>query len=122
MNILLIEPDALLGKTYKVGLERAGHSVVVCRHAQSAVAAAEKSVPDIILLELQLPGHSGVEFLYEFRSYPEWQDIPVILHTWVPKQDVVLQQRLNISEHLYKPTTNLRQLVRAVSDLASMAA
>lgn len=119
MNILLIEPNNLLADVYKKSLERAGHAVAVGRDAQNAVLVADGNTPDIVVLELQLPGHSGVEFLYEFRSYPEWQDIPVILHTMVPEQEFSLPAQLNVAGHLYKPVTSLKQLVRAVNELAT---
>lgn len=121
MNILLIEPNHTLGDIYKKALLQAGHTVTVCKGAQAAVLAIDKKRPDAVVLEMQLPGHSGVEFLYEFRSYPEWQDIPVILHTLVPEQDVTVPKNLNVRAHLYKPSTKLMQLVRAVNELAPAA-
>ena len=119
-SILLIEPDSILGDIYKKTLTQAGHMVILSKGAQAAVQAADKVLPDIVILELQLSGHSGVEFLYEFRSYPEWQKIPVILHTLVPEESVTLPPQLGVSGHLYKPATSLKQLVRAVDELAQV--
>ena len=121
-NILLIEPDRVLAETYYLTLHRAGHKVVVCPSAQSAIMAADKTKPDLVVLELQLVAHSGVEFLYEFRSYADWQNIPVIVHTVVPPVEFagsrdVLMHELGVSEYLYKPQTNLQKLVRCVGDL-----
>lgn len=119
MHILLLEPNALLGKAYQAALQNVGHKVTVARHAQTAIRGAERVIPDVVVLELQLPGHSGVEFLYEFRSYPEWQYIPVVLHTWVTMHDLEAQRQqfdaLGIVEHLYKPATNLTRLVRVLA-------
>jgi two-component system phosphate regulon response regulator PhoB len=71
-NILLIEPDRLLAEIYQRALSSEGHNVVVCAGAQSAILSADQSTPDLVILELQLVEHSGIEFLYEFRSYSEW--------------------------------------------------
>lgn len=118
MNILLIEPDKTLSQAYVQTLRQAGHTVQACREAQAAIHAADKKTPDIVLLELQLAGHSGMEFVYEFRSYAEWQQIPIVLHTFAggeTLQDVRVQfERLGIVDYLYKPATNLQQLRRAV--------
>jgi DNA-binding response OmpR family regulator len=124
MNILLIEPDIVLGRTYEAALTVAGHSVLTGGHAQDAIRLADTQQPDLILLELQLPGHSGIEFLYEFRSYAEWRKIPIILHTMVAPH-ILEQQSLHFSSlgiisYLYKPATNLHQLVRTVDEIGEL--
>lgn len=117
MNILLIEPDRLLGDIYKKSLEQSGNQVYLARSAQEAVSYADDVMPEAVVLELQLAGHGGVEFLHEFRSYDEWQEIPIILHTLVPSLDIIFLRHFNIIRHLYKPATNLRQLNLAVNEI-----
>lgn len=117
-NILLIEPDRLLAETYRQALESAGHSVSVCATALSAIMAADQSTPDLVVLEIQLVEHSGIEFLYEFRSYTDWQTVPVIVLTQVPPSEFlhsrqILSQELGVKTYLYKPKTNLHQLIEA---------
>ncbi|CAN5353948.1 N/A [soil metagenome] len=124
-KILLVEPDRVLAKTYHQSLVSAGHEVHTCNSAQAAIIAADQICPDVVVLELQLVAHSGVEFLYEFRSYPDWQDIPVVVHTSVPPNRFAsnfadVRTQLRISQYLYKPLTSLRQLretVQAVSTI-----
>lgn len=118
-QILLIEPDRVLAEMYHQVLSAAGHKVTQVAGAQSALVAADKAQPNIVILELQLIEHSGIEFLYEFRSYPDWQNIPVILHTQVPPAEFnnnrqLLKEQLNIAAYLYKPHTTLRNLVNTV--------
>lgn len=125
MRVLLIEPDKVLANTYSQYLHGEGNEVNTAHNAQSAVHSADESKPDIVVLELQLAGHSGVEFLYEFRSYPEWQDIPVILHTMVPPQSLTISEllidQLRIAGYLYKPSTSLRKLNSTLGEvLATM--
>jgi DNA-binding response OmpR family regulator len=121
-NILLIEPDRLLAETYKRSLEKVGHEITTCAGAQSGVISADKLAPDLVILELQLVEHSGIEFLYEFRSYSDWQAIPVLVHTMVPKREFntswhLLHDELGVRGYLYKPDTDLGTLLDAVSDL-----
>jgi DNA-binding response OmpR family regulator len=119
-RLLLIEPDRLLAKHYAGVLRAAGHEVICCLTGQSAIQAADEHTPDVVILELQLKGHNGVEFLYEFRSYPEWQSIPVIVQTLVPPQvleNIAAVPLLGIAAYLYKPTSNLEKLTDAVADL-----
>ncbi len=118
-HILIIEPDKQLGRTYQKMLELEGHHVQWAAHAQDAVHYADDQRPDVVVLELQLSQHNGVEFLYEFRSYPEWQNVPVVLLTLVPPAALsitsAIMERLGIVRCLYKPATSLVQLRRAVN-------
>lgn len=118
MNVLLIEPDARLAAIYSQTLIAAGHVVRHSQLAQQAVHVAEDFIPAVVVLELQLVGHNGIEFLYEFRSYAEWKDIPVVLLTMVAPHSLGITKELldqfGIVDVLYKPATNLRQLVQSI--------
>ena len=121
-QVLLIEPDRPLAKTYEAALKRDGHKVRSVPSAQEAIQDADKYSPDAVVLELQLIGHSGVEFLYEFRSYTDWQDIPVLIHTIVPYLEIengwdILSKQLGVMDYKYKPTTNLNSLVASVNQI-----
>ena len=120
-NILIIEPDRLLAEIYYKSLINDGNNVTVAAGAQTAIMSADRQLPDIIILELQLVEHSGIEFLYELRSYPEWQDIPVILHTNVPPAEFnqtisILRNEMGVAHYLYKPQTSLKQLLAVVRE------
>lgn len=120
-HILLLEPDRLLAKSYFTALQKAGHTVQVCATAQTAIFCADAKQPDVIIMELQLVGHSGIEFLYELRSYPDWQQIPAMVVTNVPAGEFneswsLLRQELGVTGYHYKPLLTLRTLLRAVSD------
>ena len=118
-NILLIEPNTLLAKTYAQALRQAGHQVAHSTGAQAAIVAADKQTPDVVILELQLPVHNGIEFLQEFRSYSEWQGIPVIVNTVIPPTRLdsgrtALRQDLGVDTVVYKPRTSLSDLLGLV--------
>lgn len=122
MKILLIEPDTILANTYGQAIEAKGHSVVTVPTAQSAIHAADTQRPDLVVLEMQLVSHSGVEFLYELRSYDDWQDVPVIIHSVVPPGEFIgswslLQEQLGVQKYLYKPKTSLAKLLRTINEL-----
>ncbi len=126
-NILLLEPDVKLANIYMASLQDAGHDVSHCTTAQAAILAADESMPDVVVLELQLVAHSGIEFLYEFRSYADWQLIPVIIISHVPPGEfaasaMLLHRRLGVRSYHYKPQTTLRTLLAAVGrELAAEA-
>jgi len=121
MKILLVEPDRLLARSYTQALQRAGHEVVVAVTAQTAIFEADTTAPDMVILELQLTRHSGIEFLYEFRTYSDWQNIPVIVVSHVPPTEFtdsweILQNELGIVAYHYKPSVSLTKLVQIVNE------
>jgi DNA-binding response OmpR family regulator len=121
-RILLIEPDAALSRLYHEVLSGVGHVVDVSRGAQHAVHTIDESLPELVILELQLIGHSGIEFLYELRSYSDWKHIPVLVMSHVPPQEFaasseLLKKTLGVNEYFYKPQTSLKSLLDAVKRL-----
>jgi DNA-binding response OmpR family regulator len=125
MYVLLIEPDRILAATYQRALQSQGHKVTSAVSAQEAIYAADQQKPDVVVLEIDLPRHNGVEFLYEFRSYNEWLKVPVIIHSFVPSTEftraATLQKELGVVRVLYKPATNLAQLCAAVRTVQPVA-
>jgi DNA-binding response OmpR family regulator len=118
-NILMLEPDAVLASIYRQLFELHGHGVRRSVSAQDAVFQVDELMPDVILVELQLVAHSGIEFLYELRSYSEWQHIPVIIHSCIPPLEFqdsmqLLTGMLKVRTYLYKPHTTLQTLLREV--------
>lgn len=117
-NVLLLEPDAYLGNVYKKCLSDHGYIVTHCKEASQAISSLDTSDIDLVILEVQIALHNGIEFLYELRSYPDWQNIPVIINSVIPKQileqNKLLQKQLSIAEILYKPTTKLHMLLSSV--------
>ena len=120
-RILLIEPNRILSQIYKDALEQDGYEVSAVYDAQNAITSSDKLLPDLIVLEIQLIKHNGVEFLYELRSYPEWQHIPVVVNSIVPPnefaQNEVLYKEIGINNYLYKPQTSLTELLRTIDNV-----
>jgi DNA-binding response OmpR family regulator len=119
-HILVLEPDTLLGVTYARALQQAGHTASHVSTAQAAIDSADQQAPDLVLLELQLPAHNGIEFLHEFRSYSEWQHVPAIINSFIPPHElgISLEQvmaELGISAYYYKPELSLQNLLRSIS-------
>jgi DNA-binding response OmpR family regulator len=113
-DVLLIEPDMLLAGSVRDYISSLGHSVQWRSSAQSAINSADKTAPDVVVLELQLADHSGIEFLYEFHSYPEWQNVPIIILSSLQDSEVasssILLGQLEVVAYHHKQSTTLQQL------------
>lgn len=125
MRVLVIEPDKILAKTYVQQFLLAGLDVTLARDGQTAVHYIDKQIPDVLMIEMQLGAHSGIEFLHELRSYEDWAAIPVIVNSSVPKEAFKVSeaawQRLGVTRYFYKPKTSAKQLIGAILALGEQA-
>jgi CheY-like chemotaxis protein len=91
--------------------------------ARSAISLANETTPDVVLIELSLASHSGLEFIYEFRTYADWRDIPIIVYTTIDLPPDVTNslawKKLGISRYLYKPKTSLKSVHQTADKLVS---
>ena len=78
-HVLLIEDDAWQADHARRQLERAGHKVTVARQAIEGIEAIDATRPDIIVLDLFLPGPNGMTLLHEIRSHGDLATLPVIV-------------------------------------------
>lgn len=121
MKILLLEPDRQIANDTKTSLMLAGYSVITHTDLQAAILSVDKFRPDLVILDLLLGGRSAIEFLYELRSYPEWQDIKVILTGRYPLEEIETYlaslNQLNIAAYLPKLTASLDNFHEIIAQL-----
>lgn len=80
-RILVIEDDALSQRLMRDVLSVHGHEAVVFDTAESGVADAASNRPQLVLMDIRLPGMNGFEALNALRARPETATIPVIAVT-----------------------------------------
>ncbi len=121
MNILLIDHHPTTQKAIKKLFNT--DRISVATDADSAINIANKISPNLVILELSLSGHSGFEFLYEFRTYTDWINVPVIVYSMVRlDQDITKSQAwkdLQIADYIYKPESSLEKLVGSINSVFS---
>lgn len=117
-RILLLEPNQLLASQCRQFLASRDYRVTWAKNAQDAINAADKLTPHIAVVELLLTAHSGIEFLYEFRSYSEWSKVPVLLFSRIPRTELAISDQalldLGVVGYLYKPETSLSRLASRI--------
>jgi two-component system cell cycle response regulator DivK len=80
-TVLVVEDNDLNLKLVKDVLEHAGFSVVVARSGETGVDLAVEQQPDLVLLDLGLPGIDGHEALRRLRASPRTRSLPVVAVT-----------------------------------------
>ncbi|MGD8823269.1 MAG: response regulator transcription factor [Anaerolineales bacterium] len=100
-NLLLIDDDALLRRSLGYTLEQSGFSVFTAETAEDGLAAARRDHPDLVLLDISLPGMDGLDALKQFKDE---LGIPVIFLTARRKElDEALGLELGADDYVTKP-------------------
>ncbi|MBM6406115.1 response regulator transcription factor [Phycicoccus sp. CSK15P-2] len=113
-SVLLIEDDAMLRRGMQLALSRHGHDVRVAGTGEEGLAAIETSRPEIVVLDLMLPGIDGVEVCRRIRRV---DDLPVVMVTARGDDfDVVGGLEAGADDYVVKPVqpTVLDARIRAV--------
>jgi DNA-binding response OmpR family regulator len=113
-HILLIDDDPLLRRSLAFNLEQAGYRVSTAATAEDALALAVRDRPDLVLLDIGLPGMDGLDALRHFRAR---MNVPVIFLTARDRRlDEALGLELGADDYVTKPfdTAVLLARIKAV--------
>lgn len=78
-RILVVDDDRKIQELQKVLFTRSGFEVVTADDGFQAIKTALEKTPDIIILDIEMPGKDGYATLVELRSHAELKEIPVIM-------------------------------------------
>ena len=116
MKLLLVDDDAVLLKALQRSLTALGYGIATCPDGDSALDAIANEAPDMVILDVMLPGKDGFTVLREIRE--RHPGLPVIMLTARSEDiDKVLGLEMGADDYLAKPF-NVRELaarVKAVS-------
>ena len=100
-HILLVDDDALLRRSLAYNLERAGYHTTTAASGEDALFCASHDPPDLVLLDIGLPGMDGLDVLRQLR---QTLDAPIIFLTAHRKElDEVLGLELGADDYVTKP-------------------
>ncbi len=80
-RILVIEDQELNRKVVRIVLQSRGYTVVEATDAMEALASLEDEIPQLILMDIALPGQSGEDLTKRIKANLAWVDIPIIALT-----------------------------------------
>jgi diguanylate cyclase (GGDEF)-like protein len=103
-TILVVEDDVLLGRMLRNMLEIEGYSVVVVPSGEEGLSFALREVPQLLLLDIMLPGIDGFEVVVQLRSTAKTAHIPVVmLSARHDSADKVRAFASDVDDYLTKP-------------------
>lgn len=100
-HILVVDDDALMRRSVAFNLEQAGYRADSAANAEDALAMAQRDRPDLVLLDIGLPGMDGLDALHNFKDQIK---VPVIFVTARRRElDEILGLELGADDYITKP-------------------
>ncbi|HWQ16171.1 MAG TPA: response regulator [Roseiflexaceae bacterium] len=100
-RVLVVDDDPALRRVVERGLQDAGYRVVTAAEGQAALDALAQHAPDLVVLDVMLPGTDGFALVRQIR---EWTAVPVVMLTArAAEQDVVRGLQLGADDYVTKP-------------------
>lgn len=101
MKVLIIDDEPQIRRALKVGLERNGYSVLLAESGEAGLDLAASQAPDLVILDLAMPGTDGYSVCNEIRK---WTKIPIIvLSVRDGEDDKIKALDLGADDYLTKP-------------------
>ena len=116
-QILIVDDEPSARKTIEMLLLREGYEMYFAANGPEALGKIELNPPDVILLDVMMPGMDGFEVCRVVKESPTWQHIPIILVTALDsKRDLARGLDAGADDFLHKPynSMELRARVRSM--------
>ncbi len=120
-KILIVDDEALTLQLLGLSLERAGYTITVARDAGEAMKKVVAGAPDLFILDVMLPGVSGLELCAQLRARPETKAVPILMLSAKGEVgDKIAGLKAGADEYVVKPI-DIRELIARVESLLERA-
>jgi chemosensory pili system protein ChpA (sensor histidine kinase/response regulator) len=118
-TVLVVDDESILVEISKRKLIERGFEVMTASDGEEALAQLEKKIPDLIILDIQMPHMNGYTFMMEKNKVPAYETIPVIVISSHNEMEPLFK-RHNVRAYLLKPT-KLQELLEKVTEVLGPA-
>ncbi|HCI05256.1 MAG: Two-component response regulator, GGDEF domain protein [Parcubacteria group bacterium GW2011_GWC1_45_9] len=123
-KILIIEDEEPLQEAIQAKFRSKNqYQVLTAFSAEAGLGVLVKETPDLIWLDLLLPGMGGFQFLQNLRSTPQWKNIPVMVVSVSGTPEKIQRAfELNVIDYIVKSQYRLEDIVKKVDDFMTSRA
>ncbi len=114
-KILIVDDEPVIVEISKRKLQSQGYEVLTAHNGEEALQALIGFLPDLILLDIQMPKMNGYTFMMEKAKNPDWINIPVIVLTAYNEMEPIFR-RHRIKAYLLKPL-QLQDMLTKVAEV-----
>ena len=117
-KILIAEDNKYLANAYRVKLEKSGYEVMLAESGDQAVSILSTTRPDLIVLDLVMPGMDGFAILEEISKTPSLKGIPVVVSSNLgQKEDIDKAKSLGALDYFVKSDVEPDDIVTKIKAL-----
>jgi DNA-binding response OmpR family regulator len=114
-TIVIIEDDLFLLKAYGIKFKKQGWNTVLLADGVKAMGYLGETPPEIVLLDLMIPGPSGFEILEAMRKDERWKNVPVFVLTNLGQEESRERaEALGITEYIVKVNSRIDDVVAKI--------
>jgi DNA-binding response OmpR family regulator len=118
-HVVLVEDELNIAEAIRFLLSNDGWRVETLANGANAVDVIRKAAPDLVMLDVMLPGKSGFEILHDLRADPALSNLPILMLTARGQsRDRELAEKAGVSRFMTKPFSNA-EMLDAVRELTS---
>jgi DNA-binding response OmpR family regulator len=111
-RILIVEDDEILAKAISAALTEAGYEVSLAVNATAAYKALEGDLPDLVYLDIMLPGESGYDILNKLRAEERTMTLPVVMLTNLGQMNEINKAMdAGATDYIVKANIDLEKIV-----------
>lgn len=112
-TIQIVDDDEVDTRLLRAQLKAGGYNIMTARSGEECLVQLKTRLPDLILLDIVMPGMSGFELARQLKSDPQTENIPVIMITGLEDRESRLRALdMGAEEFLSKPVDRAELLVR----------
>ena len=118
-HVVLVEDEQNIAEAIRFLLSQEGWKVETLANGSSAMEVIRNASPDLVMLDVMLPGKSGFEILHDLRKDPSFATLPVLMLTARGHaRDREMAEKAGVSRFMTKPFSN-SEMLDAVRDLTA---
>ncbi len=121
-SVLIVEDEEDIRELLSYTLLREGYQVAAVASGEEALAVAEAKTPDLVLLDLMLPGLDGLTVCRKLRANPKTADVAIVMLTAKGEEgDIVTGLNMGANDYITKPFSRNVLLARMRAVLRNAA-
>ena len=120
IKVLLVEDDSFLSSIVFGRLKKEGYNIRLAKDGEQALAEVEKEVPDIMLLDLIMPGIGGFDVLEKVKSEDAYKDMSVVIFSNLGQEhEIEKGKKLGADDFLVKAESTPNVVIKKIHELLS---
>lgn len=102
-TILIVDDEPILRQLFQKVMEHEGHTIHTAANGREALEVMRQQVPDLIMLDMQMPAMDGYTFLRLIRRHLDWAHVPVVIMSALASEcDVRSVGALGVRDYMLK--------------------